>query len=256
MHLFTGNEPSLQDEPSKVWMDLQKGDIPLKWQSVDMPLAAGPYYTYFIRPTKPTPCSDETPGLSSPLSNTSVWDDAPACIARARLLLQAILQDHWAGSFLVDEITVLAWLGVGNRKSPTPLPAKTRKVAILCLGADVELTLVPLNGFHSRAPDASTTHVEVQTLPTLDLPNSVEIDVEGYDPMDEDGDELIGAGLLQDAHSISVPSIKPVSVTSMPSKKDDVLFLTLVHGDLALLEGDDFNWTMRRTGMSMVLIAS
>lgn len=40
-HLFTGNEPNLQDFPSRLWLDLQKGDIPLAWQSVKSGLAAG-----------------------------------------------------------------------------------------------------------------------------------------------------------------------------------------------------------------------
>lgn len=39
-HLFTGNESHLQEEPTKLWMDLQR-DVPLVWQSVDTSLAAG-----------------------------------------------------------------------------------------------------------------------------------------------------------------------------------------------------------------------
>ena len=40
-HLFTGNQAHLQQEPSELWLNMQKGDIPLAWQSVDRDLAAG-----------------------------------------------------------------------------------------------------------------------------------------------------------------------------------------------------------------------
>lgn len=135
------------------------------------------------------------------------------------------------------------------------MPAKSRKVAILCLGADVELTLTPQEGFRTPVPDADATPASIEVPPSrlshaVPVPLSMDDDFEPYDPMDED--ESIDAGLLSEVHEVATsvsaaiisapaPNSQNASTSSSAGKKDDVIFLTLVHGDMVLLEGDNFN---------------
>ncbi|KAH8104115.1 hypothetical protein BXZ70DRAFT_1005661 [Cristinia sonorae] len=250
-HLFTGNEHRLQELPSKLWMTLQK-DVPLKWQSVNSALAAGPYYTFFSgrdqQPRRSPPMTVAPPGLDP---CTCGWHSAPGCLVEAISFIQQLARERWSDNFSIDEITMLAWLTSGNRKSPTPLPAKSKKVGILCLGADVELTLMPQSGF--KVESSGGTQLLQSTSYIPQNASKLEEDFDDCDPMDEDHEDASLAGLLRP------PAPSPngnIPLQREVVKKDDFLFLTLVHGDMVLLEGDNFNWSMRRTGMSIVTIAT
>lgn len=118
----------------------------------------------------------------------------------------------------------------------------------MCLGADVELSLIPQSGFHTPSQQAHVGHdgtllqVHVQTSPTI------EDTFEPCDPLDKDDYVCIGAGLLREAHETvyrPMPAVSPIEQTALSLNgapgKDEVLFLTMVHGDMVLLEGDDFN---------------
>ena len=132
---------------------------------------------------------------------------------------------------------------IASLQSPTPLPAKTRKIALLCLGADVELTLTPEGGFQTTTPETPLILQDDVAASQVIAAMPPEDEFEPYDPMDDD-DAPIGAGLLQEAHGAEadVSTLPTQDDTPLSqAKKDDVLFLTLAHGDGLLLEGDNFN---------------
>ncbi|TCD68030.1 hypothetical protein EIP91_011641 [Steccherinum ochraceum] len=254
-HLFTGNLPAVQEGPERLWLSLQKHDL-LAWRDVRCDLAAGPYYTYHGKPSPPLP-------ENGVLNLEQAWTQEPECVNEARDLIHRLVREVWSDSFSVTELVVLGWLGKGHRKSPTLIPAKSRQVAILALGADVELSLAPQNGFQAQEFVAAESYQDPLSSFNLEIPPSFpDDDYEPYDPMDEE-EEPIGAGLLSAAHgplstSLSEPSSEPTppsNQSSLKDSKDGSLFLSLIHGDMVLLEGDDYNWSMKRTGMSIILIA-
>ena len=75
----------------------------------------GPYYTYFA---KPSPSSIPVPTSigAGQAREEDPWSSMPDSIVEARNLIRFLVQDHWSDTFQVEELTVLAWLNVGNRK--------------------------------------------------------------------------------------------------------------------------------------------
>jgi hypothetical protein len=92
-------------------------------------------------------------------------------------------------------------------------------VTILCLGADAVLTLVPTSGFSTQEvcePSLLGHSLDVEMTLVHPSPNPVKTET-GVEPIPQVADK-------------SVPA----------SKKDNDLIVTLVHGDVLVLIGDDF----------------
>ncbi|KAI0078727.1 hypothetical protein K474DRAFT_871446 [Panus rudis PR-1116 ss-1] len=254
-HLFTCNLKSLQGDATKLFREVQLG-VELRWQGANNDLAQGPYYTYLLGPAHATP------------DRRVPWDQAPPCVSSARELIQRQLQlcHDFTCDDELQEMDILAWRSSGKRKSNVPLPAKQKLIIFYCLGADVELTLIPRSGFPAYSQDERAVFPAVQDKPAHALPdiNSAASDPE-YDPTVEEDDP--GAGLLAAVHAEEarqIASDAPISSQTCnvpgrlhtPKTKTEDIFITLVHGDLLLLRGDDFDWSMHRTGMSIVMIGS
>lgn len=178
--------------------------------------------------------------------------DTPDPLSALRGLMEGLVSgSSTTQTFTLDELTILAWHGAGHRKvmlnfcshlrlyalkqafhfkSP-PLPAKEKSIAMLCLGADVELVfkLEPAGSLKSRTR-SNTRGVHVAHTPLIHSED------EEDEYMDED--EPV-TGLFDIERSVSV-SGPPKSVPKKMKKNEDVLFITLVHGDMVLLSGDDF----------------
>ena len=112
----------------------------------------------------------------------------------------------------------------------------------------MELSLIPQSGFRTSSQQAHVGHngtllpVQVHTSPTI------EDTFEPCDPLDKDDYVCIGAGLLREAPGSvyrPIPAVSPMEQTALSlngaPRKDEVLFLTMVHGDMVLLEGGNFN---------------
>ena len=108
----------------------------------------------------------------------------------------------------------------------------TRKnaIALMCLGADVELTIVPKGGF----PSVSAV--------VAGAPDDAEKDGEP-DAMDVDDDDEPDTplALVKQAKTAESASASRASARSGAGrKKAEDMLLTLVHGDIVLLSGDEF----------------
>jgi hypothetical protein len=103
-------------------------------------------------------------------------------------------------------------------------------VTILCLGADAVLTLIPTSGFSAQEnPKPSLPDADSDAEMTLVCPSSSPIKSE--------------AGVE------SIPQVADKGV-SASKKKDDAAVVTLVHGDVLVLVGDDFKVICLRRSMS------
>jgi len=131
----------------------------------------------------------------------------------------------------VDQLTVMAWVTVGWGKGPV-FHALQGVVTILCLGADVILSLTPSSGFGEEICGLSLPDASSDTEMTL---------------IDPSLDTLIDEGEGE--------SIRKVSKRS-PKTKSDSVVITLVHGDAFVLTGDDFEARIKRTGTTILLIGT
>ncbi|THG99799.1 hypothetical protein EW026_g2605 [Hermanssonia centrifuga] len=234
-HIYTCNRPSMQVEPNYLFRDLQLF-VHLQWQKAATKLAIGPYFTYLA--------GFGHEGESTP----DPWNKVPVCITRAREFMQNLgRRSGQYEAFTVDQLTVLAWHNTGSRKG-SPFPARDTPVAILCLGADVEFSLSPRAGF----PPVEVS-MQLGQSPRRNLKASkVKYEVKDLaDSDDDDDDEEPLFTRLGHTRSVSNSALVKASAKR---KRQSELLLTLVHGDMLMLSGDEFEWVLKRTGMSIILI--
>ncbi len=118
-------------------------------------------------------------------------------------------------------------------QSPT-LHTKKQPIAMLCLGADVEFAFTPRIGCYAHPGGNVSTPKSRATCP-------VPIMIDG-DEDDEMGGEELGTGLFGQAQSVSVARKRPkTSTREARGKNDSATLLTMGHGDMVLLFGDDFD---------------
>ncbi|KAK7686282.1 hypothetical protein QCA50_010506 [Cerrena zonata] len=220
-HFFTCNEKHLQQYASELFKEFQIS-VKLEWQGAKTTLAAGPYFTYLAG-------SDHEQGHAS-----ETWDRIPNCVDSSRKTVENLIQEQ------LENLTVLAWYVSGNRKSPTPLPAKDRSVTILNLGADVELTLYPVSGFPNNKESSQPLLLSsVPTIEQLVLPE----DDHDHMMLDERMRwRLLAYSEIEQA--VPMGSLEKEAVLGKGKAKNRVkgeeMFITLVHGDVLQLSGDDF----------------
>lgn len=115
---------------------------------------------------------------------------------------------------------------------------------MLCLGADVELDIVPRSQYIDAtqgADDPSRACVSAETLSDVTEemaapPDKDEVDMDiSEDEVDEEGDRD-----MDNPHGVfgMLPKVTGKYVTRRIAKES--LFITLVHGDILRLTGDDF----------------
>ncbi|KAF7793518.1 hypothetical protein EIP86_004632 [Pleurotus ostreatoroseus] len=232
VHLYTCNRPGLQTLPNSLFTEFQL-NVPLAWQEAKTRLATGPYFTYLAG-------DDRTGSPSIP------WSSVPECITRARKLIdvscrRASKDEH----FSIGDMAVLAWHSTGSRKCAS-IDARKGSVAFMCLGADIELSVAPACGI--QAVQAPTTSSQRAAVATEMLDDLIQLD-----PMDSDDEEEIPLSVVRQKQ-ISASNASPVSealVSNTKRKKASDILVTLVHGDMLVLSGDEFEWSLKRTGMSI-----
>ncbi|EJF64384.1 hypothetical protein DICSQDRAFT_167541 [Dichomitus squalens LYAD-421 SS1] len=138
------------------------------------------------------------------------------------------------GRVVINRLVIWAWRTSGNRKGLT-LDAAQSPVVILCLGADVELTF-----FCPREPDARRTAHRHKAK------SSKKVVGTGYEI---DGD-------YQDEKHATRSVAKKRATGRRGQHAEEALTTTLVHGDLLVMEGVVFEYTLKKTGMSILLIGS
>ncbi|KAL6304551.1 hypothetical protein BKA93DRAFT_783028 [Sparassis latifolia] len=223
-HLFTGNLEKHQDQPTRLFREFQmKIEMPMR--GLKAGLGAGPYYTYFVGKEGGVPAVP--------------WADVPECVSAAKeLMLHLGRTDGGESSLKIDQLIVLAWTSTGSRKGI--FPAKKSCITLLCLGADIELSIsvrseVSPTRMKGGAQAANRAATSSTSSPAASLVLS-----------------------RRTAKKRKYPSSVQRKTSSAPSKNTwkEALLVTLVHGDILVLTGDDFQYSMKRAGMNIVLIGT
>lgn len=102
-------------------------------------------------------------------------------------------------------------------------PAKGKAVAMLCLGADVELNITPISGFPVTRRNNGTKLVSAPVQASLAR-------------MDPDESDSFGSALTSEDEALST---RRVSIAKK-LKQSESIFVTLVHGDMLILSGDEY----------------
>ncbi|OBZ74135.1 hypothetical protein A0H81_06177 [Grifola frondosa] len=232
-HLFTCNLEHAQTEPTLLFKTLQ-ADIEIPWERSIKSKATssmGPVYSYLIE------------GGHAGAADIDPWANAPECISKAKeLLLRRARGPHGDTLVNIQQLTVVAWLTSG-RKSGCAFYAKKSPVVMLCLGADVELTISPKSGKKGRpryvAEKPVTSHLQDDN------------NFEPFGLMDVD-DEVEDSNVDRYTHeSISSSMSNKGGNHGKSRSTEEALLVTLVHGDILIVAGDEFEYSIKRTGMSI-----
>ncbi|EMD39121.1 hypothetical protein CERSUDRAFT_112809 [Gelatoporia subvermispora B] len=248
-HFFTGNADALQEQPSTLFKELQRS-VELVFRGFKTGAAAGPHYAYFA-------------GSHSEYEPYAVaWSDVPESIMRTRELMQSRVRTSGEKSlFGINQLVALAWTRSGSRKGYV-LSAQESDIVMLCLGADVELSISSKLSTSSarKTPSAQLVRVDAgrETLSDFAPMDCVEnrsyasnagmsmyvFDTSG----DPEGDPNVA--------SASAVTSSTASHSRAHRREHESLSVTLVHGDMLLLSGDEYEYTLTRTGMSILLMGS
>ncbi|KAI0672183.1 hypothetical protein C8Q78DRAFT_1077739 [Trametes maxima] len=240
-HVFTCNRPGPQSEPTELFRALQAdteliSELGAKGRGGG---GIGPYY------------GCKFTGASGRQAAAGVWSpDAPDSVRRARDLMRLRGRVDPASvdsDVVINTLTICAWRTAGNKKGCV-FSAERSPVVLLCLGADVEVT------FWRRATVATkgVQPAQVVSAPVRGItPRSK---LAEKTPAGDSDDEYI-----DEPDTISAPvrrsrsSSKSLSGSAKNKRLEEALMVTLVHGDLLVVHGANFEYSMKRTGMSIVL---
>ncbi|KAJ3530412.1 hypothetical protein NM688_g7713 [Phlebia brevispora] len=232
-HISTCNWATLQKVPDELFKDFQM-QVPLAPQETKNRQRSTRYYTYLS-------------GEKDTMNAAVPWSLVPSCVTRAKEYMEAHCRQAFQDNgFAVGFLTTLAWYSKGSEKSRYT-DARTDKVIMMCLGADVDLAVTPCSTLH--AVEGDTQHLS-SALPGPSLPAEVLNGLHTLDTMDTDSEEDVP---LSVAHPrvVSATSASTAPVSGAKPKKGSEVFITLVHGDMLILSGDEFQWSLKRTGMSL-----
>ncbi|OCH96270.1 hypothetical protein OBBRIDRAFT_830158 [Obba rivulosa] len=249
-HLFTGNVDALLQYPSELFKQFQ-ASVELVSRGLKTGVAAGPYYTYFAG----------SHVEYDPLS--MAWSKVPECVANARdLMVSNGLAYGTRAVFSIDQLTVLAWTKCGSRRGCI-VSAKDTDVAIFCLGADVELSIslkspTSYSGSTSRAdpgrngvPDRTASGFEQERVSFIEEESDLgvaDIDIRAFDA---DGGQEGSTNVTSVSAAASSKVRKGEWVTGTSHRKPVSLVTTLAHGDMLVFSGDEYEYSLKRTGMSI-----
>ncbi|PIL24864.1 hypothetical protein GSI_12751 [Ganoderma sinense ZZ0214-1] len=225
-HLFTRNHSTLQAQPTKLFYDLQ-AEVELEAEPVVKVARGVPLVSYGAQFGKP--CK-----VKIPVKNGSGWpSDVPACVSRARdlMLRRARLSDD-SSDVAISSLAVSSWRNPGNKKG-LAFAAAQSPVVVLCLGADVELAFAPpRQAVARRAPKRNAPR------------STLAVD---EDDMDEDALPDIEHSERPSSRSTAKKATKGVR----GERTDAALMITLVHGDLLVVQGAALEYSLKKTGMSI-----
>ncbi|KAI0766094.1 hypothetical protein BD413DRAFT_154795 [Trametes elegans] len=245
-HLFTRNRPEVQAEPTRLFSDLQTAvEVPAESGTARFTSNAGAYYSCRFGAAPPARTASQ--------HNQRPFADIPEAVRRAGELMirRAQLHSAWASANpTIDCVDVCAWRTAGGKKG-CKLAAEAAPVVVLCLGADVELTF-----FHhqSTAADRMAPSAVGGAPPDMD---EIPIDVL-EESVDESLSALVQGGSIgaETGPSRKAPNVNGQGTRSRAKSAKEVLMVTLVHGDMLVVSGDVLEYSIKRTGMSIVLFGT
>ncbi|KAI0358137.1 hypothetical protein OH77DRAFT_1518859 [Trametes cingulata] len=252
-HMFTRNRPEPQEEPTRLFRDLQ-ADVEFVGELGSSPgragskgsNATGPYFTCVF-------------GTSSALrsgAHASWPSEVPSSVSRAReLMLRRGQVRSGSPPLEINCLIMTAWRASGNKKG-CKFAAESSPVVLLCLGADVELTFWGQQETTGPAVVASSPPDDIAEAADEDdviIVDDSRMEVEEELP-DEADSAPAPARSVSAATNGSAPPKKKGKGGTAGSKKMELLMVTLVHGDMLVVHGAAFEYSMKRTGMSIVLV--
>ncbi|KAI9060937.1 hypothetical protein FKP32DRAFT_1594935 [Trametes sanguinea] len=187
---------------------------------------------------------------------------APSSICQARELMLRRAQGAAATPPAIDCLTICAWRTTGHKKG-TLFVAGDSPVVMLCLGADVEISFS-----QPKAPEtvpASTTTVPLPPWRTSLQPTTGvsalddEVEMVLVDELEEDDEAFAYLSAFPDDDPLSAAQDRPSAGPDRQARErssEEVLMLTLVHGDVMVVHGSALEYSIKRTGMSMLLVGS
>ncbi|KAF9454482.1 hypothetical protein P691DRAFT_808625 [Macrolepiota fuliginosa MF-IS2] len=241
-HIFTGNLKDLQRDPSQLLSEIQI-HVPLRRPTGDA--SSNPYFTYFAGDGK------GADGKFVP------WEAAPGCLQRAKELVKS---RGWKyGKKPVTELDIRsleirAWVTTGSRRSPDLLSATQRCMAIMCLGCEVIISINPKSAIISDSDQPRMSDLdELIPMEGFDPEDKLKMEAQSGEGVKMEVEEVGSAprDTKDQTQSLSMPSTKAVPRGRKVEKV--VLSVSLLHGDILLLEGDDFEYSIKRTGTSILL---
>ncbi|KAF5341226.1 hypothetical protein D9611_005925 [Ephemerocybe angulata] len=247
-HVFTCNLAHLQKAASEMIRVLQT-EVELRRNVED---ASSPFFE----------CAyDLSPSVSAAV---------PDCLVKAGTLLAkraSAYAEIGVETMEVSKLKVLAWMAPGKRMNQDVLRAKSSPVAVLCLGSDVVMCLSPQKGPEARkAPgsskkgpaksSASKKGKEVE--PQLDLSSLIVMDESSaLKEETSDGAQATSTELnMQESSSVEAPvasSSQPPAVTPVNKLAEGTVQVTMVHGDVLVLSGEDFTYSLKRSGTGILI---
>ncbi|EIW58165.1 uncharacterized protein TRAVEDRAFT_47339 [Trametes versicolor FP-101664 SS1] len=249
-HMFTCNRPEAQAEATLLFHDLQ-AEVELISEPNTRGRGGSPYYS----------CAVSRPSARSTTPD-AFWSSVPTSVSRARdLMLKRVHASPYPAALNINVLTISAWRTAGNKKGCV-FAAQTSPIVFLCLGADVEMSF-----WRNRGAAAFVAQTIAATA-NAPLPRSASPDEEfglgdieePYEPLVDKGDECIDSADSTPAAESNVASLrrpKPaVKGKGRPSGKrnvEEALMVTLVHGDVLVVHGAVFEYSIKRMGMSIVL---
>lgn len=262
-HVFTGNQEILQQDATKLLRHIQK-DVILSRSDLHSP--------YFTWSTKLDP---EHMYAGDPATKPEI----PRLVFDIQDILLHYMQAYGEiNDANINHVLIQAWATPGSRRGAI-FSAKSHVVTIICLGAEVVMNLVPKRGFPEIPIESAEDRMEIDSerilsasqlvdngcssetlasaavivpdgcrqtggdLSTANQPNPASLAVgEASGPSGNVGDDKAGKGK---------------GTGGKKSKQAPLeLSITLVHGDAMILEGDDFEYQIKRSGTTILLIGS
>ncbi|KAI0793748.1 hypothetical protein C8Q74DRAFT_529940 [Fomes fomentarius] len=218
-HLFTKNHAGVQEEPNRLFHDLQT-DIEISSSSPTNGTRNGARKSHAVYVAEFSASHRSAGGrLAWPTST-------PECVSRARgLMLRRSRLETYAADLTINCIAINAWRRAGKKRGS--LMAKDAPVVILALGADIDVSFVR----DSVAPAPSGWAAPPKSS-RLSLPTApAGVDVSQGNISDSDSE-------AQDVSWSTGPITKKRKTPK--GKSEEILTVTLVHGDMLVVEGGVF----------------
>ncbi|KAJ6496769.1 hypothetical protein DFH09DRAFT_341098 [Mycena vulgaris] len=174
----------------------------------------------------------------------------------------------------IERLLVKGWVDDGARRGGDLLEVRGpgKSVAIMCLGHDLVLKIYP----KSLSPDSNILLLKIEDEPEQDLstPDAILSASPPEEKPSKDGKSPRKRRKLNSAQNVNSGATDAVVVPSAatssaknPARGNDGIssrgrrklpppfVVTLLHGDTLFLSGDDFHYSIVRSGTSILLVA-
>ncbi|TFK37495.1 hypothetical protein BDQ12DRAFT_161551 [Crucibulum laeve] len=233
-HVFTSNVPSVQTLMTDLLERLQV-DVRLRRLCREKSL----YFSY----------DAGIPGKGN--ASAVAWDDAPHCITGARDLLVNHAQwycEKEKKDAPVNHLSILAWVVAGSQRGRELISAKNYPVLIMCLGCEVVISLTRKSFRRAKMPSLD----DLIPLEDGDATGPLELN------MDVDSLSVLTSPTVHKVEDVDMEATSSITgkAPTRKAQKGEPILVTLVHGDMLMVSGDNFEYSLQRSGTSILLVGT